>query len=115
MIKLQDILKELEFGSGLGSTEPDYKETPISITIQDRWQNMDPTPINGLAHMSTIPNTSYPVIAFEGEEESFKIMWQKKLGYYTKFGDDDWTIEPNDDAALSMMIKLRKKSEYAGI
>jgi len=119
MIKLESLLNELEFGSGLGSTEPDYKEVPMSVSLQYVTRSgykATPKTVSGMGRLTNISNTAYPIIQIDVEgDHPIKIIWKSNLKAYTLFNENNIIVEPNDENSLNMMIKLRKKSEYQGL
>lgn len=118
-MKLENLIKELTFGSGLGSTEPDYQEEKITVSIVDSQQSLPPRKLQLAAHIGTIPNTTLPVIYANvhkiGARKEIVIEWNTQWKDYMLKNNSRYIVEPEDDAAMKMLIKLRSKTEKLGL
>jgi hypothetical protein len=119
MIKFEHLINELTFGFGLGSTEPDYQDENITVSIHDSQQIRPSRKLQLSAHIGTVPNTTIPVIYAGvhklGDRKEIVIEWNPGWKEYVLKNDSRYTLEPEDDAAMKMLIKLRSKSEKARV
>jgi len=109
------LLNELDFGFGMGTTEPDYEDKTIEVTINDGLQIRKPVKVKGQAHVGKLPGTDLPIISMMvhklGDKLEYKIVWNSKQKTYNLLGNDRAVFEPENDEALNMFLKLRKKRE----
>jgi hypothetical protein len=116
MIKLTSLLKELDFGFGLGTTEPDYEDVPVEMDIYttrpwSKQTRLGPVQrLKGDAHLHKMSGTDLPIITVQlPNNKSIKLSYIPEKDAYFLMGSEELKAVPISKETIEMFDKLKKK------